>query len=450
MTFNRMMILLIMISLIGTVVQAGEQTTINNLPMIILGLHNLYPNPAIAGETVELRLNIENLGDVAQDVVLRVQPQYPFQSLSGYDLVSDVGTMDAHQGGDIAKIAKFNLKIDKDASAGTYLLKVLEYQKGYEDQGITYTIPVDIKARESAEIISIDKTELIPGQESDMKFTINNVGNAPLRDLTFSWSNSDKVVLPVGGDNTKYIRYLDQGKSVDLQYKVIADPSANPGLYSLSLNLKYLDTINGTEKTVTTTAGVYVGGGTDFDVAFAQSSNSQTSFTVANIGSNTAYSVSVVVPQQPGWQLTGPDTVILGNLNKGDYTVASYALQAPGSSSNASTARTGRRTTPGTATDTAATAPSPRMFNNTAANTIKIQVAYTDTKGSRQIVEKTVKLSSQDVASGQTSKLTTATQTSFFGTYQWYIVAAVVLVLAYMGFKRWKKAKAAATDRKKK
>ena len=61
-------------------------------------------------------------------------------------------------------------------------------------------------------MIHIDKTTIVPGKQSSLKFTVNNVGSAPLRDLTFNWINDDDIILPVGSDNTKYIKYVDIGE----------------------------------------------------------------------------------------------------------------------------------------------------------------------------------------------------------------------------------------------
>ena len=445
---NVYIMILLALSLVAMAIPVAAQNygSIETLPAFTISLQNLDPSPAVAGETVEVRLAVENLGDAADNVVVEIVPDYPFEQVPGSNLVQNIGTLAKHQGGDIAKITKFQLRVNKDASASTYLLKVMVYEDGKRDSAISYTLPVDIKTRESAEIIYIDKTSLVPGEETALNFKINNVGKAPLTDLTFTWSNPEKVILPVGSDNTRHIPYLDIGESQNLAYTVVADPNANPGLYSLNLDLKYADTINNTVTDIATTAGVYVGGGTDFDVAFAQSSNGQTSFSIANIGSNTAYSVSVVVPAgQPGWLLTGPDTVILGNLNKGDYTVASYALSVPGMR-NGTTGR-GRGQT-STATTTPTTAPT-RSFNaTTTTNSITVEVAYTDTKGTRQVVDKTVRLSPQDLSSGSASTRIVATP-SFWQTYQWYIIAAVVLVLAYFGYKAYRRRKAAAERKKK-
>ena len=142
------------------------------------------------------------------------------------------------------------------------------------------------------------QSALVPGKQSSMKFTINNVGNAPLRDLTFYWENTDNIILPVGSDNTKYIKYIDIGNGTDLEYQVIADTNAQPGLYKLNLYLTYEDSFSNKTNKINTIAGMYVGGGTDFDVAFSDNANGQMSFSVANIGSNPANSVSVIIPQQ--------------------------------------------------------------------------------------------------------------------------------------------------------
>ncbi len=87
------------------------------------------------------------------------------------------------------EIIKFKLKVDKDVTAGQYELKIKEYEEGKAEVSATHTLNIEVQSRESAEVIYIDKTVLVPGKEDSLTFTINNVGSAPLRDLTFSWIN---------------------------------------------------------------------------------------------------------------------------------------------------------------------------------------------------------------------------------------------------------------------
>jgi hypothetical protein len=398
-------------------------------PSISVSLVNQDPDPALAGEIVEVRVGVENVGDnPINDLIVEFVPSYPFDVLSGEASLQKLGTIQATGGSSSQnlKIIKFKIRVDKDAIAGNYELKLKYYAEGAvaETQA---TLSVEVQNRDNAEIIHIDKSVLVPGAEDTLRFTINNVGNSPLRDLTFYWENSDNSILPVGSDNTKYIKYIDVGESAVLEYKVIADTNAEPGLYKLDLYLTYDDPVRNGTKTVTTIAGVYVGGGTDFDVAFSQSASGQMSFTVANIGSNPAYSVSVIVPDQQGWRVSGSSTVIIGNLNKGDYTVATFAL------SNMAQNRTGIQTMPRTQNQSEQFQQGQfQRSMNASGDKVRMQIAYTDTRGQRLVVEKEVKVSSDagGTAAAAFAGRRTAQQ-NVFSRYKWYFIAFVVVMIGF-------------------
>lgn len=384
-------ILTFLIILVLTAYAPAVNAGLAGSTVLSISLANYDPNPAIAGNTVEVRIGIENIGGTdINNLMMEVVPSYPFEIVSGENAVQNVGIVQGYQAGSTGniKIVTYRMQINKDAPAGSYELKVKYYEQG-STEVTQKSLYLNVKSRESAEVIHIDKTALVPGKQSSLKFTINNVGNAPLRDLTFSWENGADIILPVGGDNTKYIKYIDVGNGSDLEYQVIADTNAQPGLYKLNLYLTYDDSISNQTKKISTVAGVYVGGETDFDVAFSENTNGQTSFSVANIGSNPAYSVSVIIPEQPGWRVSGSNSVIIGNLNKGDYTVASFNLQSPMSDTNSQNGTT-RSNVQGRYMQ--------RSMNG-SSDTVHMQIAYTDTMGERNFVDKDVKIGYQNMAS---------------------------------------------------
>jgi hypothetical protein len=375
------MLVLLQIEFIPSIYAVASVSDTSSASLITVSLTNQDPDPAIAGNLVEVRLGVENIGGkAAENLVVELLPEYPFTLTSGQSAIQTISTIQGYQSGDHTQIIKYKLLVDKDATAGTYELKIKHYEEG-SSNFVVNKVTLDIKSQDSVEIIHIDKTSIVPGKQSSLKFTINNVGNSPLKNIAFSWSNNDDTILPVGSDNTKYIKYLDVGKSADVEYQVLANSEADAGLYKLDLQLTYADPLSGTDKTISTIAGVYVGGGTDFDVAYSESSNSDVSFTIANTGSNPAYSVSVIIPQQTGWSVSGANSVIIGNLNKGDYTVATFALQQTPSmagtrTQNSTSGQPGVIPVQGT--------------NN--QNNIKVQIAYTDTMGNRETIDKDVVL----------------------------------------------------------
>ncbi|MFH1064789.1 MAG: COG1361 S-layer family protein [Candidatus Woesearchaeota archaeon] len=387
---RRYTILIALVLLLSSIVAAQEYTYISNSDILTLSLVNQDPDPAIAGNIVELRIGVENFGaKLAQDKQVELVLGYPLESVPGETYVKSAGTLQGFQVDADQKIIKFKVRTDREASEGTYEFDVLLYNEGERNTAAAKkTLSIDINNRESAEVIYIDKVKLVPGQQTPMEFTINNVGNAPLRDMSFSWSNADDIVLPVGSSDTKYVKYLGVGEKVTISYDVIADTNALPGLYKLELSLTYEDSVTGQLTAITNNAGVYVGGETDFDISFSETSAGETSFSISNIGSNPASSVSVIIPKQDGWSTTGSNSVIIGNLNKGDYTVASFMLQQGG-----------------TARSAGANIPSREGFANMSdeeraqlrytataisSNELKIDIAYTDTMGNREVVEKSV------------------------------------------------------------
>ncbi len=408
--------------------------------IISVSLINQDADPAIAGNVVELRIGVENKGgESAENMILELVPQYPFEMVPGESPIQEVGTIKPYMDGSDMKIIKFRLRVDRDAYEGEYELEVWEYEEGKRDKiRVEKTITIDVANRESAEIIYIDKVELVPGRQTTMKFTINNVGSAPLRDLTFSWENEDDVILPVGSDNTKYIKYLDVGEKTELSYDVIADSNAEPGLYKLQLSLKYGDSITGEEKEVATIAGVYVGGETDFDVAFSESSMGEYSFTIANIGSNPAYSVSVIVPEQKNWNVRGSNSAIIGNLNKGDYTVASFNLQQSKSPSYL------EQESKITDERKAKYLSGNRTIPDRQSNTVEIEIAYTDTMGERKSVTNDVTINALSETDAKSARLSRGGKVNHaqngITTTQWIALGLGAIVVVFL-YRRHRKKK---------
>lgn len=420
--------------------------------VLSISLANYDPNPAIAGNTVDVGIGIQNIGGMdINNLIIEVVPFYPFELVPGANAIQNVGIVQGYQADSNPniKIARYTMKINKDTPAGSYELKVKYYEQGSTDV-IQKSLYIDVKSRETAEVIHIDKSTLVPGKQTSLKFTINNVGSSPLRDLTFNWENTENIILPVGSDNTKYIRYIDIGNGTDLEYQVIADTNAQPGLYKLNLYLTYQDSISNTTKKISTIAGVYVGGGTDFDVAFSDNANSQTSFSIANIGSNPASSVSVIIPQQPGWRVSGSNSVIIGNLNKGDYTVASFKLQSSISNFTSQNVNLQNQTGRGNSSNQG------RSFQrsmNSSSDAVLMQIAYTDTMGERQIVEKQVNVGLQNAASmdGQTAlqgRRVSGQQESIFSNYLLYFIGLVLLVGIVFGHRKYRSRKLLDPDYK--
>jgi len=373
--------------------------------IISVSLINQIPDPARAGEIVELRFRVENSGGKeANNVEIELMLEYPFTEIPGEEYIKTIKTLSGFQTGEDAVIIKYKVRVDKDAVKGINEIKIKEGKKG----SITYStkaFDIEVSGREFAQIIYVDKAKLDPGKETELKFTITNIGNSPLQNLIFSWNEENGIILPVYSDDTKYIKYIDVGESSDLGYTVVADVNAVAGLYQLNLNLKF-ESENGTSKEINTRAGVFVGGETDFDVTFSESSAGQTSLSVANIGNNPSLSVTVRIPEQENFRVTGSTSSIIGNLDKGDYTIVSFQI----------TQAMMRGTMDRTQSRGISEEQRQQFSQRNASNNLKVLIEYTDTTGIRRKLEKTVPIQFRSFTSGQEN--THAGQSGAYGRQQ--------------------------------
>lgn len=358
---------------------------------ILVSLANQNPAPATAGGVFNARIAVQNIGGSASNnVTVSIVPSYPFVEAPGSSLNVSIGQLSSYQTGSDSKIVKFTVGVAPAAASGTYNLTVQYHEVG-QPGSVRKEVPIEVVSNDEAEI-SIDKNELVPGQITPVTFSIVNTGSSPLRDLQFSWSNPDGVILPVGTDDVRYISYLAPGQRTDVTYDMIASTSATPDIYALDLSLSYQDPSSSSTITIPSTAGMFVGGPTSFDVSITDVSGSQISLSIANVGSVEARSVSVSIPDQPGYSVSGAQTSIIGNLNVGDYTVASFDVRRSDfggfRSSNASAGAAGQRSgfnaRAGNATTSTAGSP------GAAQSGLKVDVAYTDPRGERHTVEDTV------------------------------------------------------------
>jgi len=405
--------------------------------IISTSLINQIPDPARAGEMVELRFRVENLGGgEANNVEIELIPEYPFTKIPGEEYAIKIGTLSGYQTGDNAVIIKYKVRVDKDAVKGTNEIKLKQGKTGVYS---IKTFDIEVSGKEFAQIIYIDKAKLDPGKETKMKFTITNIGNSPLQNLIFSWNEENGVILPVYSDDTKYIKYIDVGESADLGYTVVADVNAVAGLYQLNLNLKF-EAEDGTSNEINTKAGVFVGGETDFDVTFSESSAGQTSLSVANAGNNQALSVTVRIPEQQDFRVTGSTSSIIGNLDKGDYTIVSFQI-TQGSMLRVTGANV-TRTTQISEEERQKLREQFSQRNDSQDNNLKVLIEYTDTTGVRHTVEKEVPIQFRSIVAGEdTTDESMQVRTGFRQQQSIWPKVIIIALILIVGFTYYKKRK---------
>ena len=153
-----------------------------------------------------------------------------------------------------------------------------------------------------------------------------------------------------------------------------------------------------------------------------------------------AYSVKVSVPEQEGFRVTGSSSSIVGNLEKGDYTIASFNV--------ASAQATDEGESPGIAKARGDAVEDNESSASTASPPLKVQIEYTDAKGERITVDKAVAVQ-MSAPEGTATETGPRARSSSLGSYTPYFVLILVAVTGLFIYREKKQAKGEKKSRNK-
>ena len=400
------------------------------------------PSPARPGETVELTVSVQNVGSKdLTDIVVSIDPEYPFTEISGESLSKKISFLEARQDDDDATLVKFKMKVDADVAEDSYDLDIVVSDSD-TDSSVSTTVTVDIQGKEYAQVVTISESNIDVATVEPIEFVITNTGSSPLKNMAVSWDESTGVILPVYSSNTKYITYLGVGESATIAYSVMADVNADPGLYQLDITLEFEDYDSNTN-TIETKAGLFVGGSTDFDLSYSESDEGEVSLSLANVGNNEAYSVKVSIPEQDNFQATGSTSTIVGNLEKGDYTITSFSISQVSSMPSGSEDSTGTAQAQADPSEMTAEYMGAMQEEMSSKNELLVLIEYTDSTGQRISIEKAVQIEELTGGTMVAGAGGPRSQSSSSGnSYLLYGAALLIVVVAGLDYRKKRMMKA--------
>jgi hypothetical protein len=366
--------------------------------------------PVFPGDTTYVYVPVQNIGfgnGFLNDVSVRLEPK-DNASANAVTILDDTYSL-----GDITdwgsqRTARFKIHVNPDAAEGDYFFNVFI---NYRGQQISSSTPAPMVTTElKDQILTIKGNPLIVlfnstlGTVAPMSITkvtlqFKNTGTGTVQNavagITLAGTNSVFSIL--GGGTQFSLGNLKPGDEADITFDLAVDITATPGVYNLPLKITGQDNYSSDNF-----VGVVVAGTTDFEISYVESLGSF-SINVLNTGISPASSVSVTLPRQKNFSITGSSSSVIGSLNPGDYTSAPFQItKMPGAGNNS----------------------------------LEVDIQYTDTSGLRHTITKflTVDLSTGAQAVGRTSN-----------NYALWLAAAIIIVVIY-----WQRSKISTYFRKQK
>ncbi|MCX6668162.1 MAG: hypothetical protein NTV74_08045, partial [Euryarchaeota archaeon] len=359
---------------IKNVSAAGLQVTFTTNPII-----------AAPGAMGYIEVNLKG-GDATSNIDISARSLDTNAVIAQGEWDVTVGSLNAGESTNIL----FKFRVPSTATPGLYQVR---FEIG---SAITQYAIVKVEDASVLDLASVTPTSINIGEATTLVFNITNNGGSSIDNILFTWEDPNDLILPIGADNRITISSIAAENHTEIPIVVMASSGISPGVYPLTITMDFYDR-TGTKQTVTSKVGLQISGTTTFDLVLQSSTSGSTPVAVVNTGANVASSVIVSIPQQMSYVATGVSSASLGNLDAGDYTLATFQLSSVTrntTTQNPSFNRSWTGGTPPSVDPSTRDTFMNRSFLGLGSNGLLVQISYTDVFGVRQTIQKQVTVSS--------------------------------------------------------
>ncbi|MDD4467827.1 MAG: hypothetical protein PHF68_01625 [Candidatus ainarchaeum sp.] len=280
-TIGKIMVFAIILVLIGSTLAAFPQVT----------QINYDPNPAVPGTTITFLVQLENLDSTTQkDITVSIEDTYPFT------VKTDESNPNPKFVGNIQSYGKtlvqFNIYIDPTAENQTYNIPIIVEGKGLESKKKTYH-PIIISGKEPiVKIIDVTEEKLLPGEEKEITFTLQNVGTSTAhqvvlemiedRTITATGGIIEREITPLGAAAIK-VGSINPGEEKTTKLKISVSNNATIKNYTMPIKVSF-NNQSGERTETTSYVGLKVFGNSDLDATIKENNNGEIIFELYNKG----------------------------------------------------------------------------------------------------------------------------------------------------------------------
>jgi len=331
---KKISILIIMILMLASLTYAASK--IGDSAEIKITVISQEPDPVQPGQTVDLRFKIENLGGGGTDnLIIEILPEYPFSLYKG-SAEKSLGSMQAYQHGEEGIIALYNLKVDEGAVEGTNYINI-RYKFGETGEWRTVK-DLEIRIRTQDLVVSVESIEtepelVSPGDEFDLKLTIRNNADSIIRDVKVKLdvSSTTVPVAPSSSLGEQQIPQINQNTAKIMDFRLIALPDSEGGVYKIPVNISYTDN-TGTIFKKNDYISLKISSTPDLLVAIDKSEITkkvrQGTITVkiVNRGLTNLKLMSAKLEESKKYSVSSQEEVYVGNIDTDDYETIDYTI----------------------------------------------------------------------------------------------------------------------------
>ncbi len=291
-------------------------------------LANQNPDPVAPGNFVYLNVKVSNIGsDDLKNVKISMVENENFKLAQGSENVKEMGSISSFAGTSDSSnfvIAKYKVLVDPKTPLGLNIIK-FNVEQGFTSSTYEFDILVqDINP--SIKVSSFKVENLEPGKSSKLVVNLENDNSIDLKNVVLTLSLADvenKVFNTKSGSNQKKISLIDAGKSVQVEFDLIASPNAVAKPYLLPITISFDDALgNSYSSDALGSVQVYSAPQLSVNLDSQESlsgGRGKITFAIANPGTSSIKGTQVEILDSENYDVLEGKFQYIGDLNPDDF-----------------------------------------------------------------------------------------------------------------------------------
>lgn len=327
--------ILLMIAILISLISAAclSKASVYDYEWVKVSLISQSPDPVEPGDTVDVRIKVENLGDqAAKDFQLEIMPEYPFTLYNSEDKLKSLSSLSA--GDEYGINYKYTIKVDEKAVTGTSKLKFRYKYIG--SSWVESSFDINIQSAEALLLIKEIKTVpevLAHGEKGTIYLALENSADSLMRDISvdIDLSSSTMPISPLNTGTEKKIKTLKPKETQNLSFDIITLATADSKVHKVPIVLSYYDAI-GTKHNKSDVISVIISSEPDLSYYIDESeilsagTSGKVSIKLVNKGAEDVKYVNVKLKDSVNFVKLSADEVYAGNIDSDDYETAEFNI----------------------------------------------------------------------------------------------------------------------------
>lgn len=333
--FKLFIVFLMVLMIVPNVFSVGDAVTWGNALRITL--YSQDPVQVEPGNYVELRFNIENLGEnTLENFEVQVIPEFPFSLDPTEPSLKEYGGLGSGINREDGVVAKWKMRVADNAIEGDNDIRLrYRFKQGFKYTDWIYTDDFKVSVETQEVIFNIKDiqtipSEVVPGQEFKLKINFENQADSSIRNIRFKLNLSDTFVT-IGSTDEKYIKLLGPRNESTVEFKLLSKGDSDLIIYNLPLDITFYDNQGNLHKKGTSFGIILLDKPKlvktiDSSKVYVSGDRGDVSVSISNVGVEEVKFVELNLLSSKDYRSISSENVYVGNIDSDDYESVTYDL----------------------------------------------------------------------------------------------------------------------------